>query len=321
MIGQRCASDINTTPIRILITGASGFAGQHLIPVLTAAFPGTDLLTPVFDLSKPEEITAVIRDTSPDSCIHLAAISTPALVRQDEDRAWRVNLHGTLHLAHAILDQAPNCQLVFASSADAYGDSFRSGMKLDETAPLAPLNPYTATKAAADLALGSLAPQGLRVVRLRPFNHTGPGQPPGLVVAAFAKQVASIAAGRTAPTLRVGNLAPNRDFLDVRDVCAAYAACVARRNDLPPGVIINLASGVPRRVGDVLTDLMRLAGVAADVTVNPALIRAADMPVVLGDASRARELLNWTPVTPWQQTLRDVMDDWRHRIATEPETD
>ena len=170
----------------------------------------------------------MLRSASPDSCIHLAAISTIAAAQQDQDRAWQVNLHGTLSLAHAILRYAPECQLIFASTADAYGASFEPGAKLDEHAPLAPLNTYSATKAAADLALGSMARQGLRVVRLRPFNHTGPGQTAQFVVAAFARQVARIAAGRQPPVLEVGNLEPRRDFLDVRDVCAAYTACVDR---------------------------------------------------------------------------------------------
>jgi nucleoside-diphosphate-sugar epimerase len=306
---------MTSRPRRILITGATGFVGRHLSRALAGAFPGAELLTPTFDLTDPHEVSAAARAALPDACVHLAAVSTPATAALDEDLTWRVNLHGTLRLAHAILRYAPACQFVFASSADAYGASFRAGAKLDETAALAPLNLYTATKAAADLTLGCLVGQGLRLVRLRPFNHTGPGQDAGLVVAAFARQVALIEAGLREPVVHVGNLEPWRDFLDVRDVCAAYAACIARRDDLEPGAIFNLASGIPRQIGDILETLKDLAGVTAETRIEAARIRNTDVPWAVGDASRAGALLGWTAATPWRRTLSDVLDDWRRRIA------
>jgi nucleoside-diphosphate-sugar epimerase len=287
---------------------------------VASAFPGTALLTPTFDVCNAAEVTNAVRDAAPDACIHLAAISTNALAAPDEDRAWAVNLHGTLRLARAIRCHAPGCQLVFASSADAYGASFRQGVKLDESAPLAPLNLYAATKAAADLALGAMVEQGFPVVRLRPFNHTGAGQTSGLVVAAFARQLARIEAGLQDPVINVGNLDPSRDFLDVRDVCAAYVACVARRDVIEPGAIFNLASGEPRRIGDILDELKALANVLTETRVDLARTRATDVPVAYGDATRARDVLGWTPGTPWRQTLTDVLEDWRQRIATEPES-
>jgi GDP-4-dehydro-6-deoxy-D-mannose reductase len=306
-------------PRRILITGATGFVGRHLIRALASAFPGATLLTPTFDLTNFHEISSAIREAAPETCIHLAAISTPAKAALDEELAWRVNLHGTLHLAHAILRHAPDCQLIFASSADAYGASFLPGTKVDEATPLAPLNLYTATKAAADLALGSLVGQNLRLVRLRPFNHTGPGQHPGLVIAAFGRQIALIMAGRQDPVVHVGNLETWRDFLDVRDVCAAYAACIARCDDLKPGAIFNLASGIPRQIGDILETLKNLAGIVAETRVDETRIRHTDVPLAVGEAVRAREALGWTASTPWRQTLRDVLDDWRGRVAAEPD--
>ena len=209
----------------------------------------------------------------PDGCIHLAAISAVAAVRDDLDHAWRVNLHGTLALAGAILAHAPQCLLVFASSADAYGESFRTGERLNESAALAPLNPYAATKAAADLALGAMVPQGLRVVRVRAFNHTGPGQAAAFAVPAFARQAARIAAGLQPPVLHVGNLEPRRDFLDVRDVCAAYALCLAKPDALPSNAIFNLASGEARRIGDVLEAVLRESGIEARIETSAPRLR------------------------------------------------
>lgn len=308
---------MTTAPLRILITGANGFVGRHLTQSLSAAYPDAALFTPTFDVCDPAEVSAIVRTAEPDCCIHLAAISANAEAQEDQDRAWRVNLHGTLHLAQAILQQVPDCQLVFASSAEAYGGSFSPDFALDETAPLAPLNVYGATKAAADLALGSMAGQGLRAVRLRLFNHTGPGQTFRFVVAAFARQVARIAAGLQAPMVEVGNLEPRRDFLDVRDVCAAYIACIDRRDVLSPGALFNVASGDARRIGDVLEDLRALAGVAVEVRVDRSRVRATDLPLVCGDAARARLVLGWIPTIPWQQTLEDVLEDWHSRVRAE----
>lgn len=304
------------TARRILVTGARGFVGRHLIARLRAEMPGAELAEAGFDLTDPAAIEDAVRALRPEACVHLAAVAAIPAARQDPQRAWRVNLDGTLALARAVTAHAPGCVLVFASSADAYGGSFRSGRALDETAALAPRNTYAATKAAADLALGAMAAEGgLRVLRLRPFNHTGPGQTSAYVVAAFAEQVARIAAGLQAPVVRVGALDAVRDFLDVRDVCAAYAACVRRADELAPGTVLNLASGVPRRVGEALDVLLRLAGVEARVETDAARLRPSDIPTATGDAGLARRVLGWTPEIAWEQTLRDVMADWTERVG------
>jgi GDP-4-dehydro-6-deoxy-D-mannose reductase len=314
------------TPRRILVTGAAGFVGQHLLPVLRAGFPEAAVIAssaeapPGFrrlDVTEPDAVTAAIRDIRPDACVHLAAIAAPPEARRDPDLAWRVNLHGTLALARAIMAEAPECRLLLVSSAEVYGASARTGRPLDETALPAPANTYAATKAAADLAIGAQAAEGLRAVRLRPFNHTGPGQSAAYVVAAFARQVARIEAGLQPPVMRVGALEPRRDFLDVRDVCAAYAACL-RAEALEPGLILNLASGTPRRIGDILHDLLALAGVEAAIETRDGLLRPSEIPVASGDAGRAATLLGWRPAIGWDATLRDVLDDWRRRVLDEP---
>jgi GDP-4-dehydro-6-deoxy-D-mannose reductase len=163
------------------------------------------------------------------------------------------------------------------------------------------------------------AQDGLRAVRLRAFNHTGPGQSDRFVVAAFARQIARITAGLQAPTLTVGNLDTWRDFLDVRDVCAAHVACIDRRDTLEPGTIFNLASGEARRIGDVLTELLALAGVTLDVQVDSSRVRATDLRTARGDAGRAAACLGWTPKVSWTQTLQDVLADWCRRVAVAPD--
>ena len=311
-------------PRRVLVTGAGGFVARHLIPRLRAAIPEAALtlcgpgpdMTPL-DVADAAAVDALVAAVRPEACVHLAAVSAIPAARREPDLAWRVNLLGTLALADAVLRHAPACTFLFVSSADMYGRSFRSGLPLDESAVLAPTNTYAATKAAADLALGAMLADGLRLVRVRPFNHTGAGQSPEFVVPAFARQVMRVAAGLQPPVLRVGALDPLRDFLDVRDVCAAYVDCLGRRDALEPGLILNIASGVPRRVGDILADLLRLAGVQATVETRDTLLRTADIPTATGDAARARRLLDWQPAIAWEDTLRAVLADWRGRVGDE----
>lgn len=304
-------------PSRILITGASGFVGRHLIQRLTAAFPSAALITDPVDVTDPGATTALIRSARPDAAIHLAAISDVGSARADPARAWRVNLYGTLTVANALLRDAPGALLLHISSADCYGRSFAAGVPLDESAVLAPMNAYAASKAAADLALGALVGDGLRCIRLRPFNHTGPGQSPAFAVPAFARQIARIEAGLQPPRLSVGALDPRRDFLDVRDVCDAYVACLRRADTLRSGAILNIASGVPRRIGDVLRQLLAIAGVEAEVETGQTLIRSSEIPLAEGDATAARAALGWLPAIQWECTLRDVVEDWRSRVRAE----
>ncbi len=310
------------TPGRILVTGAGGFVARHLLPRLRAAFPDAELVLmggqgPRVDLADAGAVERFVAGVAPDMCVHLAGVTAVPAANADPDGAWRVNLLGTLALARALQKARPNVVLLFASSAEIYGRSFAAGAKLDEEGLPAPMNTYAATKAAADLALGAMAATGLRVLRMRPFNHTGPGQSANLVVPAFARQVARIAAGLQEPRMQVGALDPLRDFLDVRDVCSAYVAALARADGLAPGTIFNIASGTPRRIGDILADLLRMAGVEAEVSTGTTLLRRAEIPLACGDAGAAREVLGWAPAIGWEQTLGDVLADWRGRVADE----
>ena len=306
-------------PARILVTGASGFVAHHLVPRLRQCFPNsTVVLCGIghidIDISDAEAIRSLIARERPEACVHLAAISAVGAANDDPARAWRVNLDGSLELARAILTFAPGCLLLYVSSAEVYGRSFASGEPVTEATVLAPMNTYAATKAAADLALGAMVSDGLRVIRARPFNHTGPGQSADFAVPAFARQIARIAAGRQAPVMTVGSLDPLRDFLDVRDVCDAYTACLGMADALPPGCILNVASGTPRRIGDVLGRLLELAGVKATVAADAGLQRGAEIQLACGDSARIRDLLGWAPSISWDTTLRDVLADWTSRV-------
>ena len=305
-------------PRRILITGAKGFVGQHLLTILQGAAPEAELHISSFDVTDKGAVTRCIRETRPDACVHLAAISAVPTAQADPDLAWRVNLGGTLNLAGALVAEAPGSTLLYISTADAYGSSFKLGVKLTEAAALNPINIYGATKAAADLALGAMACPELRVIRARPFNHTGPGQSDAFVIAAFARQLARIEAGRQPPVLRVGALDPYRDFLDVRDVCSCYVQCLLQAETIPTGTILNIASGHPRRIRDVLDELQAISGVKADIDLDTARLRRSEIALAAGDPARALDMLGWAPAIAWQQTLTDTLAYWRTRIGAEP---
>ena len=311
-------------PRRIILTGANGFVGRYMQSALRTAFPDADVLATgrgapgltTLDATDHASIGALLRATKPDVIVHLAAVALPAMARKDPAQAWRVNLHGTLAIAEAAQIEAPGCLLLFASSSEIYGRSFSAGTPLDEMALLAPGNVYAATKAAADLALGAMAGDGLRVIRFRPFNHTGPGQSPDYVVASFARQVARVALGLQPPMIRVGSLGAVRDFVDVRDVCAAYIAGIRRADDLPVDCIVNVASGTARRVGDILEQLLRIADVPAKIEVDAALLRANEIARAIGDPSRAGALLGWQPRVRWEATLGDMLEDAKQRAMS-----
>ncbi|HEX3984041.1 MAG TPA: GDP-mannose 4,6-dehydratase [Acidisoma sp.] len=314
---------------RLLVTGADGFVGRHLLPLLRKTFPtatliaatrqadlaprdlGADELLP-FDLLQPEQSKEMIATARPDGLVHLAAQASVAASFRDPLASWRANLLGTIGLAEAVLSQAPQCRFVLASSAEVYGLSFRAPEPLDEEALPCPANPYAASKAACDIAVGEMALRGLDAIRLRAFNHTGAGQSDSFVIAAFARQIARIEAGVQEPVMRVGALTRWRDFLDVSDVCAAYAAALGR--ELRPGVVYNIASETPRLIGDILNTMIVQSRVRPHVEVEAGRLRPNDVERVVGSSALARRDLQWAPRIPWDQTLAAVLEDWRSRI-------
>jgi GDP-4-dehydro-6-deoxy-D-mannose reductase len=315
-----------SSPSRILVTGADGFVGRYLLRALRGAFPSATLIacarelemaeadqTLPLDLLSADSIADCLNAARPDAVVHLAAATVVPESFADPTMTWRVNVDGTLGLARMLVRTAPAALLLYISSAETYGLTFQRDVPLDEDAPFAPANPYAASKAAADLALGEMALRGLRVLRMRTANHTGPGQSDALVVPAFARQLARIEAGRQEPVLHVGALDRWRDFLDVRDVCAAYAAALSRGGDIAAGTAFNIASGTPRRIGDVLNALIARSAIAVDIKSDTARLRPTDVRSAVGNPARARAMLGWTPVVPWDETLDSVLADWRAR--------
>ncbi|RAI37021.1 NAD-dependent epimerase/dehydratase family protein [Rhodoplanes serenus] len=316
--------------MRALVTGAGGFVGPYVCDALRQVVDGSveivrtalaanahAIAGPLLglDVTDAAAVESLVERQRPDWVVHLAGIAAPAEATADWGRTWSINLTGTLNLAHAILRHAPDCVLLFAGSGQVYGASARSGRPMDERTLLAPIDDYSASKAAADLALGAMADRGLRAIRMRPFNHTGPGQNESFFVPSIAMQIARIEAGLQPPILRVGNLEAERDFLDVRDVANAYALAIRNADTLPPGTVLNVASGRRRRMRDVLERLVASSPATIAIEKDLARLRRSDLPCIVGDPSLSQRLLGWTPCHEFEETLANILTHSREIVT------
>ena len=321
--------------MRILITGAGGFIGPYLVAALRQTLADRVGISATsrtggeypelgtvgaLDVTNSHAVKETVARYQPTHIVHLAGMAAISASEINPQAAWMVHLHGTLNVASAIRERAPDCALLFIGSGQVYGASAKPGLPLDETTLLAPGDDYSVTKAAADLAVGALAVHGLRCIRLRPFNHTGPGQSDAFVVPGFAMQIARIEAGLQPPVIRVGNLDAERDFLDVRDVAGAYALAVLKSQDMAPGTILNVASGEPRRVRDILDQLLALSRTRIRAEEDPARMRPSDLPRIVGDAALARRLLGWSPEHRFDETLAGVLEYCRSAVSVSRST-
>ncbi len=304
---------------RVLVTGAAGFVGHHLVRELESSgheVATTDALQPdapaahglpdysTADLRDGESMRALVRATRPDAVVHLAGVSFVPDGARDPSLALTVNIGGTWTLAEALAAEAPRARLLFVSTAQVYG-TIPSPAPLREESPLRPLSLYAVTKVAGEsLLLARHAAGTLDAVVARPGNHTGPGQTPKFVAPAFARQVLAAKRGEVS-ALRVGNLDSVRSFADVRDVVRAYRLLLERGAS---GGVYNVASPANVRIGDLLGRLRALAGCDAPVETDPALWRPTDACPDL-DVSRLRADTGWAPAFSLDDTLRDLLAD------------
>jgi GDP-4-dehydro-6-deoxy-D-mannose reductase len=298
-------------PARILITGGAGFVGRYLSKALGELPDAPDVVvtgrsietvshvrTIELDVTSADAVRRAIETVRPTHIFHLAAIT-------DASRTWEVNVGGTLNVALAAREFVPECRVVFCSTGLVYGSGARNQAPFDEAAMLNPKGVYARSKAAADLLLGQLATAGLRVIRVRPFNHTGVGQSTDFAVPSFATKLARIARGDAEPIVRVGSLSGVRDFLDVRDVVRVYIQIYRCYDTLGNGSVFNVASGQGVAMREVLDRLLSFVPRKVEVIEQA---DAADITAVVGDPAAAMRL-GWAPSIPLSDTLRWVYDD------------
>ena len=294
-----------------LVTGGSGFVGRHLVDRLAAL--GEDVDAPPrreLDLLDAGAVRAAVARARPHAIFHLAASASVAESWRRPGEVLHANVQTTLNLLEAVRQEAPRARLIVASTGEVYGAP--EALPVAEDAPLRPQSPYAVSKAACDLLAGQyVASHGLRVVRLRPFNHAGPGQSDDYVVGALARQVAEAElAGHSEAVIRTGNPDSVRDFTDVRDVVRAYTAA----RDLEPGAY-NVCSGRGLSAGQIVDMLRSATSLRVRHKVDAARVRAHDVPEVRGTAERLRAAAGWSPEIPIERTVADALDYWREQLG------
>jgi len=314
--------------VRALITGVGGFAGQHLAAFALARgdrvfgvargpvqWHVDDLAqNPAFtvieaDLAARDEADRAVTTAAPDHVYHLAAQSSVHDSFANPVQTLHNNIACTVHIFEAVHRAAPGARVLAVSSSEIYG---RSSAPIDEGAPLRPENPYAVSKAAQDLlAYQYGVTHGLDVVRVRPFNHIGPGQSDRFVASSFGRQIAEIEAGIRNPSIKVGNLDARRDFTDVRDMVRAYRIALLRGEK---GAAYNVGSGRAIAVRDLLDRFIALSRVPVSVQVAEDRLRQSDAPVIVCDCRRFSSRTHWVPSIPLNQTVEDIVTYWRAAV-------
>lgn len=319
--------------MRFFVTGIGGFVGAHLAATLLEAghevrgitrgdpvrprlaalhrrfpeaFPASAVVR--CDVLGRESLLTQLHTVAPDGVFNLAGETYVPRTLRDPVAAYRVNFLGAVSLLAAVSEVSSRCRVVQVGSAEAYGLGAAAGA-VAETTPFQPVSPYGVSKAAADLAAYEwFHSRGVDVVRARPFNHTGPGQAAAFVCSGLARQIAEVALGRRAPVVEVGNLEVVRDFSDARDIARGYLALWERGRS---GEAYNLCSGTGRSIESVVDLLARLAGTSVSTKPCRERLRAGEMTTVVGSCEKARAETGWSPVISFEQTLADLLDDWR----------
>lgn len=313
-----------------LVTGAGGFAGRHLIEALSAhtsweilgttrRFAGSSgrVRHIVCDLQDVDLVNRTIAHYRPDVVFHLAAQSyVPKATASPADTIVN-NTVGQINLVEACRSAGLQPRILVVGSSEVYGFIEHEDLPVSEEQAFRPGNAYAVSKVTQDmLGYQYFKTYGMDIVRVRPFNHFGPGQSDRFVLSSFARQVAQAEAGLVEPTVLTGDLTSQRDFSDVRDVVRAYLLAVLHGE---AGDVYNIASGTPREVGDLLARLIEMSRIDIDVRQDPSRMRPSDVPVIVGDFSRFRSTTGWTPEISIDESLQDTLNYWRAEVQQRPE--
>lgn len=317
--------------MRILVTGAGGFVGRHLIAHLNEVRGDAEIHGTIYaekereglsqgatfhqlDLLDEKATHQLLNEIKPDQIYHLAAQASPSKALKAVWQTLETNIRAQLNLLQICVELNIAPRILTISSGEIYvgGASEPDMMPVDEKAELRPSNPYALSKVTQDMmGLQYFLSYKLSIIRARPFNHTGPGQSESFVAPDFALQIAKIEAGLQEPIMSVGNLAAERDFTDVRDVVKAYQLLMAK-GEL--GEAYNVSSNKAYSIQYLLDTLLSFTDVDIEVKIDPAKMRPVDVPLVQGDNNRLQKLTRWTPSISFEDTLRDLLNDCRQRI-------
>ncbi|QQR74203.1 MAG: GDP-mannose 4,6-dehydratase [Holophagales bacterium] len=319
--------------MRALITGITGFAGSHLADFLLAEHPEVEVFGTFrwrsrrdniehlegkvklleTDLRDYASVHTALAAARPDAIFHLAAQSFVPTSWNAPTETLTSNVVGQTNIFEAVRALGLDPAIQIACSSEEYGLVLPHETPIKETNPLRPLSPYAVSKVAQDyLGYQYFQSYGIKAIRTRGFNHTGPRRGEVFVTSNFAKQVAEIEAGLNPPVMRVGNLDAVRDFTDVRDMVRAYWLATQRAK---PGEVYNIATGSGITIRAMLDKLLALAKVEVKVETDPARLRPSDVEVLIGDSSKFRADTGWEPRIPFDTTLADLLDYWRVRTA------
>jgi GDP-4-dehydro-6-deoxy-D-mannose reductase len=315
---------------KVLVTGAMGFVGRHLVELLSRE-EGNDVVgtyhiaqpsgpSPVsyvkVSLDDYSAVEGLIRDTAPDEIYHLAAIAAPEDANLRRLDAYRINTQAGLFLLEAVAKLLPEAKVLCVSSSDVYGKVAAGENPVTESKTPKPKGAYAVSKLMLEMVCAQYAAsQGIHVVVARPFNHTGPGQGEKFVAPSFAMQMARVEAGLSGPVIKTGDLSPQRDFTDVRDVVRAYPAMLRGGST---GEVYNVSSGRAVSINMIFDTLL---GFCASKNIRREIaegrMRISENPLVSGSSEKLFAVTGWLPAIPLVKTLEDLMEDCRRRVAAE----
>jgi len=309
---------------KVLVTGASGFAGQHLVDCLKQDYEVIGLASPraslpsqhgiiyfKVDITDSEAVDAIVSAQRPEFIIHLAAQTTGWF--QNPRQIFDINLTGTINLYESVVTlknkDGYDPKILYISSSEVYGKTTNPKL-IDEDAPFFPVNHYASSKAAADRVSYDYSQSNkLDILILRAFTHTGPGKKQGSFVSDMASQIVHLERDPSDNEMYVGNLDAIRDYLDVRDMVNAYKLTL--KADLPRGTALNVCSGTGVKVRDILDIMIKLAKKEIVVKTDPGRMRPSDVPVFIGDNSKLVLATGWKRSIQLADTLNEALEYWR----------
>jgi len=307
--------------LKVLVTGATGFAGRHLCKLLEQSEENEVFGTTLFDNDVIDEssvkvlkcdlldraaVKDVIDDIKPDQIFHLAALASVADAWNDIEKVLINNILAQLNLLQAVIELGVKPRILVISTGEVYGAVDKNDVPINENTRLKPNNPYATSKVTQEfLGLQYFASHGIPVIIARSFNHSGPGQKGNFVIPAFASQIVDVEQGRKEPLMHVGNLEAKRDFLDVRDVVIAYKRLI---DEGRPGEVYNVCSGKAVKIKDILKKLLNASKVEITVKEDSERMRPSDTPLVVGDNSKLKKATEWEPKIDINKTIEDTLN-------------